>query len=405
MKKTTGMNRAATRNWRPATQAVRGGTWRSEHGETSEALFLSSGYTYDDAQTVADRFAGDAEGMTYSRLQNPTVAMLEERIALLEGAESCRTQASGMAAMTAALLCQLSAGDHVVAARAAFGSCRWLVDHLLPRFGIETSVIDSAVDAEWEQAIRPNTKVFFFETPANPTLDVVDLKFVCDLAKAHGITTVVDNAFASPALQRPLELGADVVAYSATKLMDGQGRVLAGAICGSEQWINEVLMPFQRNTGPTISAFNAWVVMKGLETLSLRAHHQSRSAVALGEFLEPRIVKAGGEMRHPGLASHPRHALAISQMEATGPIFAFDVGSRERAFAILDALELIDISNNIGDSKSLMCHPASTTHANMGAEARAEMGVTEGLLRINVGLEDIADLTEDMDRALTAAGI
>lgn len=405
MKKTTGMNRAATRNWRPATQAVRGGTWRSEHGETSEALFLSSGYTYDDAQTVADRFAGDAEGMTYSRLQNPTVAMLEERIALLEGAESCRTQASGMAAMTAALLCQLSAGDHVVAARAAFGSCRWLVDHLLPRFGIETSVIDSAVDAEWEQAIRPNTKVFFFETPANPTLDVVDLKFVCDLAKAHGITTVVDNAFASPALQRPLELGADVVAYSATKLMDGQGRVLAGAICGSEQWINDVLMPFQRNTGPTISAFNAWVVMKGLETLSLRAHHQSRSAVALGEFLEPRIVKAGGEMRHPGLASHPRHALAISQMEATGPIFAFDVGNRERAFAILDALELIDISNNIGDSKSLMCHPASTTHANMGAEARAEMGVTEGLLRINVGLEDIADLTEDMDRALTAAGI
>lgn len=405
MKKTTGMDRAATRNWRPATQAVRGGTWRSEHGETSEALFLSSGYTYDDAQTVADRFAGDAEGMTYSRLQNPTVAMLEERIALLEGAESCRTQASGMAAMTAALLCQLSAGDHVVAARAAFGSCRWLVDHLLPRFGIETSVIDSAVDAEWEQAIRPNTKVFFFETPANPTLDVVDLKFVCDLAKAHGITTVVDNAFASPALQRPLELGADVVAYSATKLMDGQGRVLAGAICGSEQWINDVLMPFQRNTGPTISAFNAWVVMKGLETLSLRAHHQSRSAVALGEFLEPRIVKAGGEMRHPGLASHPRHALAISQMEATGPIFAFDVGSRERAFAILDALELIDISNNIGDSKSLMCHPASTTHANMGAEARAEMGVTEGLLRINVGLEDIADLTEDMDRALTAAGI
>jgi len=405
MKKTTGMNRAATRNWRPATQAVRGGTWRSEHGETSEALFLSSGYTYDDAQTVADRFAGDAEGMTYSRLQNPTVAMLEERIALLEGAESCRAQASGMAAMTAALLCQLSAGDHVVAARAAFGSCRWLVDHLLPRFGIETSVIDSAVDAEWEQAIRPNTKVFFFETPANPTLDVVDLKFVCDLAKAHGITTVVDNAFASPALQRPLELGADVVAYSATKLMDGQGRVLAGAICGSEQWINEVLMPFQRNTGPTISAFNAWVVMKGLETLSLRAHHQSRSAVALGEFLEPRIVKAGGEMRHPGLASHPRHALAISQMDATGPIFALDVGSRERAFAILDALELIDISNNIGDSKSLMCHPASTTHANMGAEARAEMGVTEGLLRINVGLEDIADLTEDMDRALSAAGI
>ena len=405
MKKTTGMDRSTTRNWRPATQAVRGGTWRSEHGETSEALFLTSGYTYDDAQTVADRFSGDAVGMTYSRLQNPTVAMLEERIALMEGAEACRAQASGMAAMTTALLCQLSVGDHVVAARAAFGSCRWLVDNLLPRFGVETTVIDSADNDQWEAAIRPNTKVFFFETPANPTLDVVDLKHVCDLAKAHGITTVVDNAFASPALQRPMEFGADVVAYSATKLMDGQGRVLAGAVCGSEEWMNEVLMPFQRNTGPNISPFNAWVVHKGLETLSLRAHHQSKSAVALGEFLEPRVLKAGGEMRHPGLPSHPRHNLALAQMEATGPIFAFDVGSREKAFAVLDALELVDISNNIGDARSLMCHPASTTHANMGEEARGEMGVTEGLLRINVGLEDIADLTEDMDRALAAAGI
>lgn len=405
MKKTTGMDRAATAKWRPATRAVRGGTWRSEHGETSEALFLTSGYSYDDAQTVADRFAGEAEGMTYSRLQNPTVAMLEERIALMEGAEACRAQASGMAAMTAALLCQLSTGDHVVAARAAFGSCRWLVDHLLPRFGIETSVIDSADNDQWEAAIRPNTRVFFFETPANPTLDVVDLAHVCELARARGITTVVDNAFASPALQRPMEFGADVVAYSATKLMDGQGRVLAGAVCGSQQWIEDVLLPFQRNTGPNIAPFNAWVVMKGLETLRLRARHQSRSAVTLGSFLEPRIVGAGGVMRHPGLPSHPRHELAKAQMEATGPIFAFDVGTRERAFAILDALELIDISNNIGDARSLMCHPASTTHANMAAEARAEMGVTEGLLRINVGLEDIADLTEDLDRALDAAGI
>jgi O-succinylhomoserine sulfhydrylase len=310
-----------------------------------------------------------------------------------------------MAAMTAALLCQLSAGDHVVAARAAFGSCRWLVDQLLPKFGIETTVIDSADDAAWEAAIRPNTKVFFFETPANPTLDIVDLAHVCGLAKAHGITSVVDNAFASPVLQRPMEFGADVVAYSATKLMDGQGRVLAGAICASKQWIDEVLMPFQRNTGPTLSPFNAWVVLKGLETLPLRAHKQSEQAVALGQFLEPRVTAAGGHLLHPGLPSHPRHALAMRQMEATGPIFALDVGSRARAFAILDALELIDISNNIGDSRSLMCHPASTTHANMGDEARAAMGVTEGLLRINVGLEDIADLTEDMVRALKAAGI
>ncbi|ROT97211.1 aminotransferase class V-fold PLP-dependent enzyme [Altererythrobacter sp. FM1] len=402
MKKTTGLNRSITSNWRPATRAIRGGTWRSENGETSEALFLTSGYSYDDAETVAARFAGEAEGMTYSRLQNPTVAMLEERIALMEGAEACRTQASGMAAMTAALLCQLSAGDHIVAARAAFGSCRWLVDSLLPRFGIETTVIDSAIDGEWDKAIRPNTKVFFFETPANPTLDVVDLQYICDLAKSHEITTVVDNAFATSVLQRPMDFGADVVAYSATKLMDGQGRVLAGAVCGSREWIDEVLLPFQRNTGPNLSPFNAWVVLKGLETLELRAMRQSGNALELGRFLEPRVAR----MLHPGLPSHPRHELALRQMRATGPIFAFEVpGGRQQAFALLDALELIDISNNIGDARSLMCHPASTTHASMGEEARAEMGVTEGLLRFNVGLEDIEDLKEDLDRALAAAGL
>ena len=401
MKKTTGMDRATTRNWRPATQAVRGGTWRSEHGETSEALFLTSGYTYDDAATVAARFAGDEPGMTYSRLQNSTVAMLEERIALMEGAEACRTQASGMAAMTAALLCQLETGDHVVAAKAAFGSCRWLVDQLLPKFGIETSVIDSADNDAWEAAIRPNTKVFFFQTPANPTLDVVDLAHVCAVAKAHGIVTVVDNAFASPALQRPMEFGADVVAYSATKLMDGQGRVLAGAVCGTEQWITETLLPFQRNTGPNLSPFNAWVVHKGLETLDMRARRQSENAVELGRFIEGRVPG----MRHPGLPSHPRHELAMKQMVATGPIFAFDVADRAQAFALLDALELVDISNNIGDARSLMCHPASTTHANMSEDAREDMGVTEGLLRINVGLEDIEDLKEDLDRALAKAGL
>ncbi|MEL6708747.1 MAG: aminotransferase class I/II-fold pyridoxal phosphate-dependent enzyme [Pseudomonadota bacterium] len=405
MKKTTGMDRSATSKWRPATRAIRSGTMRSEHGETSEAMYLTSGYTYDDARTVADRFAGEAEGMTYSRLQNPTVAMLEERIAMMEGVEACRAQASGMAAMTAALLCQLSAGDHCVAARAAFGSCRWLVGNLLPRFGIETTVIDSADNAAWEAAIRPNTKVFFFETPANPTLDIVDLEFVCGLARAHGITTVVDNAFAGPTLQRPMEFGADVIAYSATKIMDGQGRVLAGAICGSEEWITETLMPFQRNTGPVLSAFNAWVVMKGLETLPLRATKQSENAVGLGDFMAPRIERAGGRMLHPGLASHPRHEMALRQMDATGPIFAFDVGDQTKAFAILDALQMIDISNNIGDAKSLMCHPASTTHAVIGEEGRAEMGVTDGLLRINVGLEDIQDLIEDMDQALGAAGI
>jgi len=401
MKRTTGTDRSITAKWRPATRAVRGGTWRSEHGETSEALFLTSGYTYDSAGEVAARFAGEAEGMTYSRLQNPTVAMLEERIALMEGAEACRAQATGMAAMTTALLCQLSAGDHVVAARAAFGSCRWLVDSLLPRFGIETTTIDARDNAQWEAAIRPNTKVFFFETPANPTMDIVDLKFVCDLARSRGITTVVDNAFCTAALQRPMEFGADVVAYSATKLMDGQGRVLAGAVCGSAQFINDVLMPFQRNTGPNLSPFNAWVVMKGLETLDLRVKQQSANALMVGQFLEGRVPR----ILHPGLPSHPQYELAKAQMDACGSIFAFEVADRVQAHALLDALRLIDISNNIGDARSLMTHPASTTHFSVSAEARAEMGVTEGMLRINVGLEDPQDLIEDLDQALTAAGL
>lgn len=401
MKRDTGMNRDITRRWRPATQAVRGGTWRSEHGETSEALFLTSGYTYDDAATVAARFAGDATGMTYSRLQNPTVEMLEERIALMEGAEACRAQATGMAAMTTALLCQLKQGDHVVAARAAFGSCRWLTDNLLPRWGITTTTIDSRDNGAWEAAIQPNTRVFFFETPANPTMDIVDLRFVCDLAKAHGITTVVDNAFATSALQRPMDFGADVVAYSATKMMDGQGRVLAGAVCASNQFMEEKLLPFQRNTGPNCAPFNAWVVMKGLETLDLRIMRQSENALKVGRFIEGRVPR----ILHPGLASHPQHNLAMAQMKACGPIFSFEVADRVQAHALLDALELIDISNNIGDSRSLMTHPASTTHHGVGPDTRAEMGVTEGMLRLNVGLEDADDLIEDLDRALTVAGL
>ena len=402
MKRDTGQNREITTKWRPATQAIRGGTWRSEQGETSEAIFVTSGYCYDDAQTVAARFAGEEEGMTYSRLANPTVQMLEERIALLEGADACRAQASGMAAMTAALLCQLRVGDHVVTAKAAFGSCRWLTDTLLPKFGIETTAIDASRNEEWETAIRPNTKLFFFETPANPTMDIVDMAHVCGLARSRGIITVVDNAFATPALQRPMDYGADIVAYSATKLMDGQGRVLAGAICGSDAFINDVLMPFQRNTGPTLSPFNAWVVLKGLETLDLRARRQSENAILLGRFLDGRVPK----MLHPGLDSHPQHDLAMKQMQACGPIFSFILdGGREQAHALLNALELIDISNNIGDSRSLMTHPASTTHHGVGAEVREDMGVVEGMLRINVGLEDPQDLIEDLDQALTAVGL
>jgi cystathionine gamma-synthase/O-succinylhomoserine sulfhydrylase len=402
MKRTTGQDRSVTSKWRPATRAVRAGTWRSEQGETSEAIFVNSGYTYDSAAIAAARFAGEAPGMTYSRTQNPSVQMLEERIAMMEGAEACRAQASGMAAMTAALLCQLSQGDHLVAARAMFGPCRWVIDNLLPRFGITSSFVDGRDNAAWEAAVRPNAKVFFFETPANPTLDIVDIGFVSGLAKAHGITTVVDNAFCTSALQRPLELGADVVAYSATKLMDGQGRVLAGAVCGSAQFINDKLLPYQRNTGPTLAPFNAWVVLKGLETLDLRARQQSENALKVGRFMEGRVPR----MLHPGLPSHPQYELAMKQMSACGAIFSAILdGGREQAWTFLDALELIDISNNIGDTRSLICHPASTTHSSIGAEARAAMGVGDGMVRMNVGLEDPDDLIEDLDQALSKAGL
>jgi O-succinylhomoserine sulfhydrylase len=401
MKRHTGQDRSITDRWRPATRAIRGGTARSEWGETSEALFLTSGYCYDKAGDAAARFAGEQAGMTYSRLQNPTVEMLEHRIALLEGAEACRTTATGMAAMTAALLCQLQAGDHLVGGRAAFGSCRWLTDTLLPKFGIATTVVDARDPQAFVDACRPETKVFFFETPANPTMDVVDLKAVCGIARERGIVTVVDNAFATPALQRPMEWGADVVAYSATKMMDGQGRVLAGAVCGTEAFINDTLLPFTRNTGPTLSPFNAWVVLKGLETLDLRIRRQSEHAVTVGRFLESRVPR----VLHPGLPSHPQHNLAMAQMDAAGAIFAFEVEGRAQAHGLLDALELIDISNNIGDSRSLMTHPASTTHSSVAEEKRLEMGVTEGLLRLNVGLEDPADLLDDLDRALRAVGL
>ena len=402
MKRSTGLDRSITSKWRPATRAVRAGTWRSEQGETSEAIFLNSGYCYDDAETAAMRFAGERPGMTYSRTQNPSVQMLEERIAMMEGAEACRVQASGMAAMTAAMLCQLSQGDHMVAARALFGPCRWVIDNLLPRFGIESTLVDSRDNAAWEAAIRPNTKMFFFETPANPTMDVADIAHICALARAHGITSVVDNAFCTSALQRPLELGADVVAYSATKLMDGQGRVLAGAVCGSAQFINDKLLPFQRNTGPTLSAFNAWVVLKGMETLDLRAQRQSENALAVARFVEGRVPR----LLYPGLPSHPQHDLAMRQMSGGGTIFSMILdGGREQAWALLDALELIDISNNIGDSRSLLCHPATTTHHSVGPEGREAMGVSEGMVRMNVGLEDPQDLIEDLDRALSRAGL
>ncbi len=402
MKRDTGQDRSITQHWRPATRAVRGGTWRSEQGETSEAIFLTSGFSYDDAHTPAARFAGQEAGMTYGRTQNPSVQMLEERIALMEGAEACRAQASGMAAMSTALLCQLSAGDHMVIARAAFGPTRWVTDNLLPRFGIGCTPVDGRDPDAWEAAIQPNTKVFFFETPANPTMDIVDIRAVSDIARGRGIRTVVDNAFATSALQRPLELGADVVAYSATKLMDGQGRVLAGAVCGDANFINTVLLPFQRNTGPTLSPFNAWVVLKGLETLDLRAVRQAENALTVARFLESRLPR----VLFPGLASHPQHELVQRQMRMAGSIFSFEIeGGRAAAHRLLDALTLIDISNNIGDTKTLMTHPSSTTHSSLSEQVRAEMGIGEGMLRISVGLEDPQDIIDDLAQAIDLAGV
>jgi O-succinylhomoserine sulfhydrylase len=381
---------------------VRGGTWRSDVGETSEAIFLTSGYCYDSAGEAAARFRGERPGMTYSRLQNPTVEMLERRIALIEGAEAARATASGMAAMTGMLLSTLSAGDHLVAGRALFGSCRVLVDQILPRFGIETTTVDARDTDAWARARRPNTRAFFLETPSNPGLELCDIRSIADIAHDAGALVMVDNAFASPIVQRPLEHGADIVAYSATKLMDGQGRVLAGAVVGSERWINDTYLAFARHTGPNLSPFNAWVVLKSLETLDLRVGRQCDNALAVARFLDGRALRVA----YPGLPSHPQYALAQAQMRAGGTIIAIEVaGGRAQAHAVLDALQLIDISNNLGDSRSLMTHPASTTHASVSDAVRAEMGIGEGLLRLSVGLEDSDDLIDDLRQALAAAGV
>ena len=400
MKADTGWNRARTRQWKPATQAVRGGTLRSNLDETSEALFLTSGFAYDSAEDVAARFRGERSGFTYTRQGNPTVAMFEERMALLEGSEIARATATGMAAMTAALLSQLNAGDHVVASRAMFGSCRYLVDTLLPRFGIGTTVVDGRDNDAWARARTPQTKVFFLETPANPTLDIIDIAAVCDIAHDAGARVIVDNVFATPVLQKPLHLGADIVAYSATKHIDGQGRVMGGVICCTEQFLTDHLLMFLRHTGPTLSPFNAWVLLKGLETLDLRVRQMSANAQAVAAFLATRLPR----LLYPGDPSFSQHNLAMRQMALPGTIMSFDVGSEAVAFSLLNALELIDISNNIGDSRSLMTHPDSTTHRAIAEDARRQLGITPGLVRLSVGLEDPEDLIADLDQALLKAG-
>jgi len=389
----------AAKSWRPATQMVRGGTNRSSFGETAEALFLTSGYVYPSAEEAAARFSGDSEGFVYSRFANPTVAMFEDRMALLEGAGAARATATGMAAVTAAMLCHVSQGDHVVAARALFGSCRYIVDTLLPRFGVTHTYVDGRDIDAWRRAMRDTTKAVFFETPANPTLDVVDMKAVCDIAHAAGALVIVDNVFATPVLQKPMEFGADVVVYSATKHIDGQGRCLGGAIVASEEFIKDHVHNFLRQTGPALSPFNAWVLLKSLETLELRIRQMCRNALELAEFLDGHAKLA--KVLYPGLESHPQHALAMRQMAMGGSVITFETkGGQEAAFRLANALSIVDISNNLGDSKSLITHPRTTTHQRLTEEERQEMGIYAGTLRVSVGLEDAADLIEDFAQAL-----
>lgn len=388
------------KSWRLRTQLVRGGTARSGFGETAEAIFLTSGFVYDRAETAAARFAGDEDGYTYSRLGNPTVTMFEDRMALIEGAEVARATATGMAAVNAALLAQLRAGDHIVSSKALFGSCAYIVEELLPRYGIEVTMVDGADNDAWEQAVRPATRAVFFETPSNPTLEIIDLGHVSEVAHAVGARVVIDNVFATPILQRPMERGADVVVYSATKHIDGQGRCMGGCLLCDQDFFDLHYNQFLRHTGPTLSPFNAWVMLKGLETLDLRVREMCANALEIADFLAD--LPGIDRVLYPGRRDHPQHELAMRQMELGGSVVTFRVpGGRGRAFAIMNALEIIDISNNLGDAKTLITHPASTTHQRLTEQARAELGITEGTIRLSVGLEDTEDLKEDLSRALT----
>ncbi|HEY9056087.1 MAG TPA: O-succinylhomoserine sulfhydrylase [Aurantimonas sp.] len=389
------------RKLRPATAMVHGGTMRSGFGETSEALFLTQGFVYDSAEAAEARFKGEEPGFIYSRYANPTTRMFEERMMALEGAEDARATASGMAAVAAAMQCQVTAGDHVVAARALFGSCRYVVETVLARCGVACTLIDGRDLDAWRAAVRPETKVFFLESPTNPTLEVIDIAAVAEIAHAAGARLVVDNVFATPMQQRPLELGADVVVYSATKHIDGQGRCLGGIVLSSKNWIDEYLHDYFRHTGPSLSPFNAWTLLKGLETLPLRVAHQTRSAARIADFLAERQEIA--KVLYPGRADHPDADVIVRQMSGGSTLLAFEVnGGKRAAFAFSNALEIILISNNLGDAKSLITHPATTTHKNLSPEARAELGISDGLLRLSVGLEDVEDLMEDLEGALTA---
>jgi O-succinylhomoserine sulfhydrylase len=385
--------------WHEATALVHSGTMRSQFGETSEAIFLNSGYVYDSAEQAEARFKGDEEGFVYSRYENPTVAMFEARMCALEGATAARGTASGMAAVAASLLCHLKAGDHVVSARALFGSCRYIVEDLLPRLGIATTLIDGRDLAAWEAAVKPNTRAFFFETPTNPVLELVDIEGVAKIAKRAGALVVVDNVFATPLLQRPMPLGADVVVYSATKHIDGQGRCLGGVVLGPKEYIEEKLHNYLKHTGPSLSPFNAWVLLKGLETLPLRVERHGASAAAIADFLAER--KEVVRVFYPGRADHPQASLAKRQMAGGGPMVAFEIeGDKKSAFRFMNALQIVKISNNLGDAKSLVTHPSTTTHQRLTPDARAELGIFDNSVRLSIGLEDVRDLTADLDQAL-----
>ncbi len=384
---------------RPATQLVHGGSLRSQFEETSEALFLTQGYLYDTMEIAEARFKGETPGFIYSRFSNPTVAMFEKRMALIEGAGAARATASGMAAVTAALMGQVKAGDHVVAAKALFGSCLYIVEELLPRFGVASTLVDGTDLADWRAAMRPNTKTCFIETPTNPTLEIIDIAALAEIAHAGGATLVVDNVFASPLYQKPLALGADCVVYSATKHIDGQGRTLGGVILASEKFINDNVHNFLRQTGPSLSPFNAWVMLKSLETLPVRVAQQTRSAERIAAFLgeHPRVKR----VFYPSRPDHPQYEVARKQMTGGGTLVAFEVeGGKAAAFAFANKLTIVGISNNLGDAKSIITHPETTTHQRLTPEQRAALGIGPGLLRLSVGLEDEEDLIEDLAQAL-----
>lgn len=385
--------------WHPETRLVHGGTQRSLHGETSEALYLTQGYVYGSAELAEARFAGEDPGFVYSRYANPTVAMFEQRMCQMENLEAGKATASGMAAVTAAIACHVSAGDHIVAARALFGSCRWVVEKLMPKFGVECTLVDGKDIQAWKSAVKPNTRLFFLESPTNPTLELVDIRAVANLAHENDAILVVDNVFATPIYQRPSSLGADVVVYSATKHIDGQGRCLGGIILGSEEWVEERLYDYYRHTGPGLSPFNAWTLLKGLETLPVRVAQQTKSAEAISRYLKTQ--KKVDRVLYPGCDHHPQAELASRQMTGGSTLLAFEVkGGKQAAFAFLNRLNLALISNNLGDAKTLITHPATTTHKNLEDLDKAEIGITDGLVRLSVGLEHTEDIIADIDQAL-----